>query len=168
MNKILKIKDIMSANVASFSVDTLVDEIISTMQKKKISSVIIVDGKKPLGIITERDILKASLSPEKTLHMKVTQLMSSPVKTMPSYADYRDAYMEMNEQKIRHIVVTNNEGEVVGILSESNFLNHLSPEQLLAIKEVSKVMTKSVCTCKPHETLRSVLGQMVDKKLEPL
>lgn len=165
MNKILKIKDIMSANVVSFSVDTLVDEIVSTMQKKKISSIIIVDGKKPLGIITERDIVKASLSPEHILQMNVTELMSSPVITMPSYADYRDAYMQMNEQKIRHIVVTDNEGELVGILSESNFLNHLSPDQLLAIKEIPMVMTKSVFTCKPTDSLRSVLEQIVDKKI---
>ena len=97
MNKMLKIKDIMSVNAVSFSVDTLVDEIVSTMQEKRISSVIIVNGKKPLGIITERDIVKASLSAEKMLQMSVTQLMNSPVITMPSHADYRDAYMQMNE-----------------------------------------------------------------------
>lgn len=91
--------------------------------------------------------------------------MSSPVKTMPSYVDYRDAYMQMNEEGIRHIAVINEKEDLVGILSESSFLDHLTPEQLLAVKEVSKVMSKTVVTCKPNDTLHLALEQMVSRKI---
>ena len=165
MNEIIKIKNIMSVDLIHVDVDTLVDEIVHTMQDRKISSVIITKENKPLGIITERDIVKASLSPEKILQMSVTELMSSPVYTINSNADYRDAYMQMSDHKIRHVVVTDDNDKLVGILSESNFLNHLTPEQLLVIKEVCKVMTPSVLSCKPEDSLRSVLELMVTHKV---
>lgn len=117
MNEMIKIKDIMSADVVCCGKDTFVYEIVTMMQEAKISSIVIVEGRKPLGIITQRDIVKASLSPEKSLHVSVTQLMSSPVITMPSYVDYRDAYMQMNEEGIHHIAVINEYDEAAKKLS---------------------------------------------------
>ncbi|CAA6821425.1 MAG: diguanylate cyclase/phosphodiesterase (GGDEF & EAL domains) with PAS/PAC sensor(s) [uncultured Sulfurovum sp.] len=162
MNDMLKISDIMTTNLVTFNLDTPVYDIVKSMADKKISSIIIVENNKPMGIITERDILKASLSPEENLKKLASELMSSPVLSMKKNVDYRDAYMQMTEHKIRHLVVVEETGELLGMLSESDFLSHLNPEQLLAIKEVSKVMTAKVLTCTPSDSVYSVLAQMAE------
>ena len=165
MNNILKISDIMTTNLVTVSLDTPVYTIVKSMQEKRISSIVIVENNKPIGIITERDILKASLSPEENLKRSASELMNSPVFSINKSVDYRDAYMQMSEHKIRHLIVVDEENNLLGILSESNFLNHLNPEQLLAIKEVSKVMTPSVLTANPEDSVYSVLEQMAEYRV---
>ena len=165
VNDILKISDIMTINLVTVNLDTSIYNIVKSMQEKKISSIIIVENNKPMGIITERDIVKASLSPEENLKKTASELMSSPVFTVEQDVDYRDAYMQMSEEKIRHLVVVDEQGGLLGMLSEGDFLNHLSPEQLLAIKEVSRIMTANVLTCSPRDSVHSVLGKMAEHRV---
>jgi len=162
MSNILKISDIMTTNLITVSLDTTIYEVVQSMQEKKISSIVIIENNKPIGIITERDILKASLSPEENLKKPVSELMSSPVLSIHKNIDYRDAYMQMTEHKIRHLIIVDNQEILLGMISESDFLNHLNPEQLLAIKEVSKVMTADVLTSTPQNSVHSVLKLMAE------
>jgi diguanylate cyclase (GGDEF)-like protein/PAS domain S-box-containing protein len=165
MNATITTSDIMARNLICFEPDTSMLEIVTTMQEKKISSVIIVTDEKAVGIITERDIVKAALNPEENLSKVASELMNSPIVSIHKNIDYRDAYMWMLENKIRHLVVVDDDESLLGMISESDFLHHLSPEQLLAIKEVSKVMSKKVLTCNALSSVASVLELMNSKKI---
>jgi len=165
MDQIIKLKDIMSVDLASVEIDAFLDEVVKLMQERRVSSVIITQEDKPLGIITQRDILKAFNDTHKTLKMGVSDFMSSPVHTLNIDTDYRDAYIKMCEHDIRHIVITNENGLLVGILSESDFLNYLTPKQLLTTKEVKRVMNKEVISCKSNEALHSALDKMLQHNI---
>ncbi|MBU0720635.1 PAS domain S-box protein [bacterium] len=168
MNHFMNISDIMCTDVASLGIDSSLQEVVLLMQSKEISSVVVCKDDTPVGIITERDIARAALSPEESLTKAASEVMAAPVCTVQKDADYRDAYMTMVERGIRHLVVVDEQNTLLGILDEGDFLRHLSPEQLLAIKEIEKVMSKLVLTCSPDETVAYALKLMNKKRVSTL
>lgn len=168
LKDITTISDIMQKNIICFTKNTLMSEIVKNMQDKEISSILICENKKTIGIITERDILKESLTPELSISKQAHEVMSSSPFCVQERLDYREAYILMTENNIRHLIVETDEGHVVGIVSESDFLNHLSPEQLLAVKNVEKIMIKNVITCSPTDLVHICLKTMSENRISTL
>jgi CBS domain-containing protein len=63
MATIVIVRDIMSKNVKVVRPDTTMKEVVATMTKFNIGSIIVVQGQRPIGIITERDILRRLVEP---------------------------------------------------------------------------------------------------------
>ena len=89
---------------------------------------VVIEGGKPVGIITERDmvqkVLAESVAPKKT---KVSAIMSKPVITVGPEALVSDAANIMLRNKIRRLVVLEG-GRVSGILTVTDFAKHLRRE----------------------------------------
>ena len=75
------VRDIMTTNVKTVRPDTLIQEVIAFMNKLNIGSVVVVQGDRPVGIITERDLIyrvvqpclaRSALKPEKYEHPLTT------------------------------------------------------------------------------------------------
>jgi CBS domain-containing protein len=76
---IVLVRDVMSKNVRVVRPDSSAKEVVATMNKFDIGSVVVVQGERPVGIITERDILKRIVEPclaPETLTAR--QIMTSP------------------------------------------------------------------------------------------
>jgi len=63
MAGIVLVRDVMSKDVKVVRPDTLVKEVVATMNKFDIGSIIVVQSNRPVGIITERDILRRIVEP---------------------------------------------------------------------------------------------------------
>jgi len=63
MAGIVLVRDIMSKDVRVVRLDSSVKEVVATMNKFDIGSIIVVQGDRPVGIITERDILRRVVEP---------------------------------------------------------------------------------------------------------
>lgn len=99
--------------------------IVEKMVTKNIGAVIVVSGGKPVGIITERDIIerviRAHKDPSKT---KATDIMSSPIITIEFNKTLTDAMKIMREKRIRRLAVTKG-GNLTGIITERRILDSL-------------------------------------------
>ena len=108
---------------ASFS-DTA-SAIVEKMVTKNIGAVIVVSGGKPVGIITERDIIERVIrthkDPNKT---KATDIMSSPIISIEFNKTLTDAIKIMREKRIRRLAVTKG-GNLTGIITERRILDSL-------------------------------------------
>jgi CBS domain-containing protein len=117
MAGIVLVRDIMSRDVRVVRPDTTVKEVVATMTKFDIGSVVVCQGDRAVGIITERDILtrlvEPSLAPE-TLPAK--QIMTSPVVTITETASMEEAAKLMARKRIKKLPVMNN-GKIVGIIT---------------------------------------------------
>jgi signal-transduction protein with cAMP-binding, CBS, and nucleotidyltransferase domain len=82
-------------------------DIANLMAKKKVGSIIVVDKKsQPLGIITERDIVKrVCLKNVPAGRIEVEEIMSSPLITIMSYDSVELASRIMTRNKIKRLVV---------------------------------------------------------------
>jgi len=108
------------------------------MRDKEIGSVIIVNGKKPVGILTERDIVRritaVGLNPET---LTVEKVCSKPVVAVNQILQIDDAVDIMRDNKIRRLIVVNNDDEVVGIITSDDIgYNLRSMSETLAVKYI--------------------------------
>jgi len=122
MAGIVLIRDIMSKDVRVVRPDTSVKEVVATMNKFNIGSIIVVQGDRPVGIITERDILRRLVEPclaPETLTAR--QIMTSPVITTNETASIEEVARQMARKKIKKLPVMNN-GKLVGIISYTDIV----------------------------------------------
>ena len=102
-----------------------VHDTIDLMVKKGASAVIVTDGGKPVGIFTERDVLKRVATKEIDTHrITVGQVMTAPLLTMPDTALIGDVLAEMYNRDIRNMPVSGPGGKLVGLMSMSEILQY--------------------------------------------
>ena len=103
-------------------------DVAKLMVKYKVGSVILIDEKsRPVGIITERDILKkvsATNKPAETVSAK--KIMSSPVINVKAYDSIETAASVMAKNRIKRLVVLEEDGSLVGTLSITDIARKLS------------------------------------------
>lgn len=112
----IKVEDIMH-DITLLDENASVSEAAKIMATKEIGSVIVAKEKKPIGIMTERDIIKkvtaVGLDPKTT---KVSQVMTAPPTTVPAEASLEEASRIMLEKRIRRLPVTKGD-RIVGMIS---------------------------------------------------
>lgn len=136
------IKERMSKPVITITPDTSVQEALRIMRENKIRRLPVMEGKKLVGIVTERDLLYASPSPATTLSiqemhymlskLKVREIMKYPVITIDENAPLEEAARIMADNKIGGLPVTR-DGELVGIITESDLFKVFT--EMMAARE---------------------------------
>ena len=104
-------------------------DIAKLMAKHRIGSVLVVEGdnKKPVGIVTERDIIKKVSAQNKSAdQVEVRHIMSSPLVTVKSIDSIDTAAEKISEKKVKRLVVLEQDGSMVGILSISDIARKLA------------------------------------------
>lgn len=125
VSEIMSKKNVVS--IQSNSEATALD-ISKLMAKNTIGSVLITDSKNfPIGIITERDIIKKvcikNILPNEISYRKI---MSSPVITIKSYDSIETAAQKMTNNKIKRLPVLEDNQEIVSIIGLTDITKHLS------------------------------------------
>lgn len=104
-------------------------DVAKLMAKHRIGSIVVIEGnnKKPVGIITERDIIKKVSAQNKSAdQVAVRHIMSSPLITVKSIDSVDTAAETIAENKIKRLVVLEQDGSMVGILSVSDIAKKLA------------------------------------------
>jgi CBS domain-containing protein len=111
------VRDVMSKDVKVVRPDSSVKEVVANMNKFNIGSIVVVQGDMPVGVISERDILRRvvepCLSPES---LTARQVMTSPVITISETASIEEAAKLMTKKKVRKIPVMKKQ-KLVGIVT---------------------------------------------------
>ena len=104
-------------------------DVAKLMVKHRIGSIVVIEGnnKKPVGIVTERDIIKKVSAQNKSAdQVAVRHIMSSPLITVKSIDSVDTAAETLAENKIKRLVVLEQDGSMVGILSVSDIAKKLA------------------------------------------
>jgi CBS domain-containing protein len=113
----LRVSDIMVKDVVTAKKDDKIRDVAIRMYEKKIGSVVIVDDEgKPIGIVTERDlvyVVARALTPDTPAWMVMTE---NPV-VINENALVTEAMEKMRELNIRHLPVVDASGRLVGMVS---------------------------------------------------
>ena len=137
----LLVKDVMSTAVKCVSPDAPVSEAAATMAAHKCSCVVIAERGVPLGLLTERDLVRVVASLASADHQAITslaaQFMSTPLITVSPETAVFTALVLCETRNIRHLPVVNLNGELAGIVSQSDLVrvNQLLVEQRKLIIE---------------------------------
>src|SRR3990167_6062650 len=114
------LKNILHSNILVCAPGTPIAEAAGRMVDEQCSSILIEDEGRIAGIWTEQDALAVDLSDPEIFHAPISQLMSSPVKTIDVDTRIGAAALRFRDEKIRHLLVLDPSGKRRGIVSQSD------------------------------------------------
>ena len=135
------VKDIMAVNVVTMPPDASILQVSKSMAEMDIGSVIIADKDRPVGIITESDIVRRVIAEEKdTTTTTAADIMSSPIIHVEPGTGLTDAMRVMAKSNIRRVAVLKN-NSLAGIITSRDILRW-SPELIDILVESLKLRTE--------------------------
>lgn len=122
----LQLGDLMSAPPRMVAPETTLRAAARAMVDQRIGALLVGEPEHPpLGILTERDLLRATAGGTLDLDAApVSGVMSAPVQAMPAEEMLYRALGRMDRLGIRHICVVNHAGRAVGLVSQRDLLHH--------------------------------------------
>lgn len=128
----ISVSHLMNPKVQTDFEDQNIMSACNIMHANNIGSVIIVShdrNRGPLGIITERDVVRilGKLDPN-LLQTPLGTLMSKPIITIEESASINDATKIMSNEKIRRLVVIDKNNKMVGILTQRDIFKAIDKD----------------------------------------
>ncbi len=118
----IKVADAMSSKAISVTPKFSVLECAKLMAANKIGALLIAEGEKTIGIVTERDIVrKAAIRNTALRNIEVSEIMERKLITVQADEDLYDAITAMNDYDVRHLPVMR-KNDVVGFLTIKDIL----------------------------------------------
>ncbi|MGD6808666.1 MAG: CBS domain-containing protein [Candidatus Bathyarchaeia archaeon] len=134
------VRDIMTINPRVVREDTSIREVIATLSKYDINSLIVVQNDKPdkpVGILTTRDTLVRGFEYGLPVGALTAQMVAStPIITIDEQATVEEAANLMKRNKIKHLPVTR-DNKLVGIVSDTDIMFAV-PSMLSMMQEVCR------------------------------
>jgi len=132
----LKIENVMVVDVITVETEATVREAVELMNKNEIGCLVVVDEEKPVGIVTERDLLKRVLANRKDpVRTKVKDIMSKPLVTGTPHMDIEAAVRLMFKHKIKKLPIVEN-SQLVGLVTLTDLVR-FQPQIIRILKELS-------------------------------
>jgi CBS domain-containing protein len=113
--------------VLTCSKNSKVNEVIRLMNENHVGSVVIVEHQKPIGIFTERDVLK------KVVGSQAVDINTTPVEylmtrdpiTVTLETSFSQIMGAMRLGKFRHLIIVNQKGQLIGVISIKDVLSRV-------------------------------------------
>jgi CBS domain-containing protein len=131
------VKDVMNKHVITVEPDTPLLEAAQIMADNHIGCLVVVQKGKPIGMVTERDILVAIASEVNIKKSKVKDIMTHYLITIGPNRPINKAIKLMTENKIKKLPVVDEKGKLVGIITTSDIIS----AQPKASKNIKKLIT---------------------------
>jgi CBS domain-containing protein len=136
----MNVEELMNKNVISVHPDMLVEEAVRIMNTNEIGCLIVVESEKPVGIMTERDLLKRVLEtgkPPQTI--KVGEIMTTPIIYGDPQMELEDAARLMFRKKVKKLPIMQ-DGKLVGLITLTDIARtaHMDQKMMNVIKELKE------------------------------
>ncbi len=127
--------------IFSVTPDTLVIDAIRMLTERKVGALLVLEGKRLAGIFSERDYTrKVVLLQRKSSETKVSEIMTSEVKSVDPSTTIDECMVIMSKHHIRHLPVLKND-EPIGILSIMDVVKNIISEKEFIIEQLEHYIT---------------------------
>lgn len=138
----MRVNEIMTANPSFCTSETGLQEVARMMVDCDCGAIPVVESmesRKPIGIITDRDIVTRLIATGRNpLDSRASDAMTRNTVTVNADANVSDAVDRMEDHQIRRILVVDNEGRCVGILAQADVALQAEHEVNELVSEVSE------------------------------
>jgi CBS domain-containing protein len=138
----LPVSEIMSTDIPMMEPFESVEDAAAKMVEHGTGCVIITEEGNPIGIVTERDIVRKVVSARKSpAKVQLKKIMSSPIVWIPRNTDILDAAKQMAKLNLRKLVVMH-DGRLLGVVSAQDILG-IAPHLIQVTRELANLTDKT-------------------------
>jgi signal-transduction protein with cAMP-binding, CBS, and nucleotidyltransferase domain len=118
-----QVKEIMTTQLSSARITETISRVVEIMVTADIGRVIITDADVPVGIFTEKDVLKRVANKAIDLQQtSIREVMTSPIQAVAEETHILEGLGRMYQGNFRHLLVRGRRGTIVGIVSMRRIL----------------------------------------------
>jgi len=127
----MNIRDVMTPNPRTVTADDSIQNAARIMRDEDTGAVPVVENGRPVGIVTDRDIVVRALAEDKDTDVSVREAVSGkPVTVRPS-ASVDEAIQLMRDNAIRRLPVVDKDNRPVGIVTIGDLAREKDPRSVL-------------------------------------
>ena len=126
------VRDIMQKNVITIEHDKTVHDAAVILKEKEISFLVIIRYEKPIGIVSERDIVqKVAAQDQKASAVQIESVMSKKFRWVSPETPIEDAVQKMLNNNIRRLIILDNDEKLSGVITQTNLAEFLRSKLLI-------------------------------------
>ncbi len=138
----LAVSEIYTRSLMTCSADLSVQRAAEMMSRRRCSSIFVRGSTgEMVGIVTDNDLRKKVIAEGRSVRLPVSDIMSTPLKTISENSPVFEALMAMMQQGIKHLAVTDAQQQVVGVLTNQDVLGRQSQSPLFLIRDIAAALT---------------------------
>ncbi|MBI2539635.1 MAG: CBS domain-containing protein [Deltaproteobacteria bacterium] len=138
MKRVKDILDVKGREIWSIAPDISVYDAMKLMADKEIGSLMVMEGTKLVGIISERDYArKVILQGRSSRTTQVKEIMTSRVVYAQPDQNIEECMALVTEKRVRHLPVID-EGQLVGVISIGDLVKSIISEQKFIIEQLER------------------------------
>lgn len=161
-----KIENLLTTAICCKHTHT-VQKAAKKMSKNKISSIFVLKDEKPIGIITNKQLLHTVATGKHTIDENVTKVMIAPVVTASKDISIAEAQIIMLKNNIEHICVTQDgtvNSKMINMLTQQDIIASLSNNPALLMKQIDRARTIARLR-EIRQQLNQLLKRYIDQKI---
>ncbi len=147
----------MTRVVETVTPDISLGDAVRHMADRCISSLVVAEGRKPIGILTEHDVVRLLLN-ETSSTIPIIDVCSTPIHTITGELEFRTAYTRLRQWNVRHLVVVDESGDLTGLISETDLRSHLGMNVIRRLGNPDKFIVRDIpsvnVTDSPHRAIK--------------
>jgi signal-transduction protein with cAMP-binding, CBS, and nucleotidyltransferase domain len=163
-----KVSEIMTTNLTTAPVSATVFQVMERMVAEDVGRIIIADNEVPVGIFTEKDVLKRVLGVNIDAKIAgIKSVMTAPIRAVREETHIIDAFARMYRGKFRHLLVRGRRGKIIGIVSMRRILN-LAVELGQGLSETRRlgdIGAAAIVSVDESSTVRQTVGLMNEQSV---
>ena len=138
----------------------------SILLQHRISRLVVTENEKPVGIITEKDLVKAiyRVDNKSIENIRVSEIMTKRLITVTEDSTLYDCARIMLDHKISSVIILQKGGSLSGIITKTDLISVFLTQAAEPL-QVSKIMTQPVIAVKPADSLLYVESVLLKNKI---
>ena len=125
----MSLRTLIKKNLISCQPDESVENVAALMERENVGAVLVIENEKPVGIVTDRDIVLRCISQKKDCEsISAREVMTSPVDTISHECGLFDVTVCMRDKNIRRLPVVDASGKAVALISMGDVFQLIAQE----------------------------------------
>ena len=123
----LFVRDMMAKHLFYSDCNDLVLDVAALMKRVNVGSIVVMKRGLPVGLLTERDIVKSCVIGKRNFALiKTEEIMSSPIISVGQNVPVIEAAHLMKQRKIKKLPVKNDANKIIGIITQTDIVYNMS------------------------------------------
>lgn len=150
----------------SISPNTSILDVRDVLIRYRIGRLVVEFNKKPVGIVTEKDISRcvSVFNGKPISKILIRDIMTKDLITLQSEASIYDCAKLMQKHGISSIIIKNSKGKLVGLVTKTDLVSTFLIQSTASLP-ISKIMTKKVITVSPNDSIFEVESVLLNNQI---